>query len=122
MADNEESLVSNRSLIVARLQPGAASDVARLFAESDTGDLPRALGVTRRHLFTYHDLYFHYVEFAGDARHSLAKTRDRTDFRRLSDELDAYVKPFDPSTWRSPQDAMAAEFYTWTPDNEKRPL
>lgn len=111
--------MSNRSLIVARLQPGGMSDVARLFAESDAGELPRALGVTRRNLFTYHDLYFHYVEFADESRDSMATARDREDFRRLSEELDAYVKPFDPRTWCSPVDAMAAEFYSWTPDNER---
>lgn len=111
--------MTDRILIVARLAAGGAPEVARLFGESDRTALPRDLGVTRRQLFTYHDLYFHYAEFAGDAGTAMARARDRADFRRLSDELADHVRPFDPDTWRSPTDAMAAGFYTWTPDNGK---
>ncbi|TMR09797.1 TcmI family type II polyketide cyclase [Nonomuraea turkmeniaca] len=105
--------MTDRSLIVARLEPGAAADVARLFGASDATPLPLELGVVRRHLFQYHDLYFHYVEFDGDARAQVGRARDRADFQRLSADLDRYVKPFDPATWRSPADAMASEFYGW---------
>jgi hypothetical protein len=111
--------VTNRSLIVARLEPGAAEHVARLFAASDAaGDLPRSVGARCRHLFQYRDLYFHYVEFAGSSRDAVASARERPDFRQLSRELDDFVKPYDPATWRSPADAMAREFYTWTATNE----
>jgi Polyketide synthesis cyclase len=108
--------VTERRLIVARLEPGSAPKVARLFASSDAGELPFRLGVTRRHLFSYHDLYFHYVEFSGDARKALADARESDGFRVLSRQLDDHIKPFDPATWRSPADAMASEFYAWTPD------
>lgn len=30
----------HRALIVARMKPGAASDIARTFADSDRGELP----------------------------------------------------------------------------------
>jgi polyketide synthesis cyclase len=107
-------LVTNHSLIVARLEPGAAEHVARLFAASDAaGDLPRSLGARRRHLFQYRDLYIHYVEFDGSAGQALSTARQRADFRQLSKELDDFVKPYDPATWRSPADAMAREFYAW---------
>nr|WP_260407786.1 TcmI family type II polyketide cyclase [Planomonospora venezuelensis] len=102
-------------MIVARMEPGAQGDVAKLFAASDETDLPRVLGVTRRHLFSYHDLYFHYAEFEGEASAAMGKARDRDDFRELSDRLSPYVKPFDPETWRSPADAMARGFYSWEP-------
>jgi hypothetical protein len=111
--------VTDRILIVARLAAGGAPAVARLFGESDRGSLARDLGVTRRQLFCYHDLYFHYAEFAGDAGTAMAAARERDEFRRLSADLNDYVRPFDPDTWRSPADAMASTFYTWTPENGK---
>ncbi|WP_307797871.1 TcmI family type II polyketide cyclase [Actinoplanes flavus] len=106
--------MSDRILIVARIKPDASPDVARLFAASDAGPLPHALGVTRRHLFQYRDLYFHYAEFDGDSREAVSRARERDDFRDLSTALDAYITPYDPATWRSPADAMAQSFYTWT--------
>lgn len=106
----------SRILIVARLKPeGRADEVARLFAASDATELPRALGVTRRNLFLYRDLYFHYVDFDGDSTNAMAIARSRADFWQLSVGLEAHITPFDPSTWRSPADAMASEFYSWTP-------
>jgi hypothetical protein len=111
--------VTNRSLIVARLEPGGAQDVARLFAASDTGELPHSLGVTRRHLFQYRDLYFHYIEFSGAPGQAMAQARERDDFTLLSKQLEDYVKPYDPATWRSPADAMAQEFYAWTAEPKR---
>lgn len=108
--------MSDRILIVARLAVGGSDEVARLFAESDEGELPRALGVTRRDLYTYRDLYFHQVQFAGSAADAMRAARERADFRELSDKLGAYVTPYDPATWRSPADAMATGFYHWTPE------
>lgn len=106
----------DRILIVARLAPGGSGEVARLFAESDAGELPHTLGVARRDLFHYRDLYFHHVEFDGPAGDAMATARERDDFRRLSEELSPFVTPYDPATWRSPADAMAERFYHWTPE------
>jgi hypothetical protein len=107
--------MSDRSLIVARLNPGGSQEIAKLFAASDSGDLPQILGVRRRHLFAYQDLYFHYVEFDGARHAALRAAAGRPDFRELSVALDEYVTAYDPATWRSPADAMATEFYRWTP-------
>ena len=107
--------MTDQMLIVARMAPMFADTVSALFAASDAGELPRRLGVTRRSLFRYHGLYFHCVEFAGDHREAMRIARDDPEFRRLSDELRPFVTPFDPSTWRSPADAMAECFYHWTP-------
>lgn len=106
--------MTDRILIVARIKPGSTSDVAALFARSDESELPRALGVRRRDLFQYHDLYFHHVEFDGDARAAMAVAREREDFRGLSVDLDPFISPFDPRTWRGPADAMATRFYGWS--------
>lgn len=106
--------MSNQLLIVARMRPESAPRVADLFAASDESELPAALGVLRRDLFCYHDLYFHAVEFATDSAPAMARARHREDFRQLSAELEASIAPYDPSTWRSPADAMARRFYGWT--------
>jgi hypothetical protein len=111
--------VTDRILIVARLAGGGAPEVARLFGASDRTGLPHDLGVTRRQLFAYRDLYFHLAEFAGDAGAAMAAARERTDFARLSADLADHVRPYDPDTWRSPADAMASCFYTWTPTDGK---
>jgi Polyketide synthesis cyclase len=106
--------MADRILIVARLTPGRRDDVADRFAASDETELPHALGVARRDLYTYHDLYFHAVEFTGPSDDAMEAARARDDFRRLSRELEPFVSPFDPATWRSPKDAMATRFYSWT--------
>jgi|tagenome__1003787_1003787.scaffolds.fasta_scaffold18751282_2 cyclase len=104
--------MSNRSLIVARMAPESAPAVADLFHASDSDTaLPDALGVRRRSLYRYHDLYFHLVEFAGAADEALRGAGDLPEFRRLSEALRPHIAPYDPRTWRSPADAMAQEFY-----------
>jgi hypothetical protein len=106
--------MSNSTLIVARMAPGSASKVAELFGDSDLGTaLPRELGVRRRSLFHYHDLYFHLVDFAGPTDQAMRTARDLPDFRQLSDALSPFITPYDPQTWRSPADAMAQEFYRY---------
>ncbi|MCH5670854.1 TcmI family type II polyketide cyclase [Streptomyces gilvus] len=110
----------DRALIVARMQPENAEHIAQLFAESDSGQLPNLLGVRRRHLFGYRDLYFHYVEFEGDHRSALRDAAGREDFQELSRRLRPLVDPYDPDSWKSPGDALAVEFYHWTPDGGGR--
>lgn len=107
------NLLSGRILIVARLPEGGHAEVAELFQKSDDTSLPVDLGVRSRHLFGYHGLYFHYVEFDGDPTAAMAKAREREDFVALSEDLGRFVQPYDPTTWRSPADAMARGFYSW---------
>ena len=102
------------TLIVARMAHASAPQVAKLFRESDLGTaLPRELGVRRRSLFQYHDLYFHLVDFAGPADQAIRTGAELPDFRQLSDALSGFITPYDPQTWRSPADAMAQEFYRY---------
>jgi hypothetical protein len=112
--------MNDRALIVARLRPDSSKSIAELFAESDSGELPGLLGVRRRHLFGYGDLYFHYVEFEGDHRAALKAAAGRQDFADLSTALRPLVDPYNPDTWRSPADALATEFYSWTPADGPR--
>lgn len=105
--------MTQRSLIVARMRPADAGRVAELFAASDATRLPRSLGVLSRSLYSFGDLYFHHVEFAGPADEALDRARQRPDFNKLSADLANFVTPYDPQTWRSPKDALAREFYSW---------
>jgi hypothetical protein len=112
--------MSDRALIIARMKPENAASIAELFADSDAGELPGLLGVQRRHLFRYRDLYFHYVEFDGDHRSALQAAGGREDFAELSRKLRPFVDPYDPDTWNSPSDALAVECYSFTPDGGVR--
>lgn len=106
-----------RSLIVARMLPGAAPDIAGVFGRSDRGsDLPETIGVRSRSLFQFGEVYLHLVE--GDVPVEAAVTRNRRhpEFRRISEELRPFVSAYDPETWREPKDAMAREFYRWERD------
>lgn len=105
----------SRTLIVARMEPGDADEVARLFGESDETELPHLIGVSRRTLFAYHGLYFHLVEAGDDLGRNLGAARDNPLYADLNDKLSKHIKPYLP-TWREPRDAMAAPFYSWRAD------
>ena len=103
------------TLIVARMDPAAADDVAGLFRDFDTTDMPHRMGTRRRQLFSYRGLYFHLQDFDdadGGERIEASKTDAR--FVRISADLKPFIEAYDPTTWRSPADAMAARFYSWS--------
>ncbi|MCO1580348.1 TcmI family type II polyketide cyclase [Crossiella sp. SN42] len=102
----------HRSLIVARLDPAHTGEVARLFGESDQTELPHRVGVTRRTLYSFHDLYFHLVESEHEVGERLREVRETPLFQQLNTDLAGYVRPYHPS-WRGPKDAMATPFYQW---------
>ncbi|MFI0722868.1 TcmI family type II polyketide cyclase [Streptomyces sp. NPDC021224] len=102
------------SLIVARIEPGGGSDVARLFADFDRTEMPHLMGTRRRQLFQFRGLYFHVQDFDennGGERIEEAKADSR--FVRISEDLKPYIQAYDPATWRSPADALATRFYNW---------
>jgi cyclase len=103
----------NRTVIVAKIQPNAEQSVAQIFAASDATSLPHDLGVRARSLDSLNDLYLHVIDFHRDPAEALRKGPQLPGFRQISDELRAYIRPYDPETWRSPQDAVAREFYHW---------
>jgi cyclase len=108
--------VTEHTLIVARLDPRHTEEVARLFGESDAGDLPHLVGVTRRTLYTYNGLYFHHIEADGPVGPKLRELRDQPIFAGLNEALAQYVVPYSPD-WRDPRDAMARPFYQWDKGN-----
>jgi cyclase len=107
----------HQALIVARMAPGSAPDIAKVFADSDRGELPHLVGVTRRSLFQFGDVYMHLVESEGEPGPAIAKVSEHPAFQDISERLTAYVSAYDPATWRSPKDAMAQCFYRWERDS-----
>jgi cyclase len=103
----------HRTLIVARLEPGPASAIADIFAESDATELPHMIGVSRRTLFQFHDLYFHLVEADEDIAPNLYRARSHPLYDDINTRLAKHVRPYDPN-WKEPKDAMAKPFYVWT--------
>ncbi|MEN3586418.1 TcmI family type II polyketide cyclase [Streptomyces sp. ZYX-F-203] len=103
----------HHALIVARMAPGSAPDIAGVFADSDRGELPRLVGVTQRSLFRFGDVYMHFIEAERDPGPAIARVSAHPEFLDVSKRLEAYVSPYDPKTWRGPKDAMADRFYHW---------
>ncbi|WP_307875090.1 TcmI family type II polyketide cyclase [Frankia nepalensis] len=105
--------MSHRTLIVARMNPSDEQAVAQIFAESDAGELPHLVGVSRRELFAFHGLYFHLIEAEESINTPLANVREHPLFVDVNTKLEKYISAYDPETWRGPRDAMARGFYTW---------
>lgn len=103
------------TLIVARMEPGSADNVAALFGGFDATDMPHLMGTRRRELFSYRGLYFHLQDFDGEnggERIQTARTDPR--FVQISEDLKPHIEAYDPATWRSPADALARRFYHWS--------
>ena len=103
----------HHALIVARMAPGSAPDIAELFAASDNTELPHLVGVSSRSLFQFGDVYLHLIESEKPPGPEIAKVTEHPAFKDISDKLTAFVSPYDPETWRGPKDAMAKQFYRW---------
>ncbi|MCQ6552034.1 TcmI family type II polyketide cyclase [Streptomyces sp. C10-9-1] len=103
----------HHALIVARMAPGSAPDIAEVFARSDGGELPHLVGVRRRSLFQFGDVYLHLIEADRPPGPAIAEVTEHAAFRDVSERLARFVSPYDPATWRSPKDAMAEQFYSW---------
>jgi cyclase len=104
----------HRSVIIARIAPGSEPEIARIFRESDRTDLPRVAGVQRRELYSLGDCYVHLLETERPGQLALDDARRQEEFARVSRRLAEFVTPYLP-TWQSPQDAVASQFYRWTP-------
>ncbi|WFE97807.1 TcmI family type II polyketide cyclase [Micromonospora sp. WMMD987] len=104
----------SRTVIVARIKPGAEPTVAQIFTESDAGPLPAMMGVTGRWLYSIDDVYLHVLERVGEEFDgAVAERHDQPAFAKIMDDLSPYISPYDPDTWGSPVDAVATEFYRW---------
>ncbi|MBT0769501.1 TcmI family type II polyketide cyclase [Kineosporia sp. J2-2] len=104
-----------RQVIVARIRPGTEDAVAGIFRASDETDLPHAIGVRERSLYSLDDLYVHVIEFDKNADEAMSIGVRLPGFSDISEQLKPYIRPY-LSTWRSPADASARQFYSWRPD------
>jgi cyclase len=106
-----------RGVIVAKMKAGCETKVAAVFAASDATDLPRQMQVRHRSLFMLEDVYVHLVEMGENFDNVVAGHRDHPLFKQISTDLEPYIQPYNPATWKSPKDATAREFYRWdTPE------
>lgn len=103
----------HRTIIVARIQPDCEPAVAQVFADSDATSLPHDLGVQRRALYSLSDVYLHVIDFRDDPAEALRRAPELPAFRKISADLSPFIRPYDEKNWRSPQDAVAREFYRW---------
>lgn len=110
------------TLIVARMKPENADNVAKIFADFDSTEMPGHMGTRRRQLFSYRGLYFHLQDFDSDdtgtssGRERIEGAKSHPLFVDVSTKLKEFIEAYDPKTWRSPADAMATRFYHW-PEN-----
>ncbi|MFF3019897.1 TcmI family type II polyketide cyclase [Streptomyces sp. NPDC057939] len=107
--------MQHSNLIVARMDSMSSEQVAQLFTEFDKTDMPERMGTLRRRLFKYNGLYFHLQDFAeDDGGQRIQESRTDPRFMKISHDLLPFIQPYDPTTWRTPADAMATRFYDWT--------
>jgi hypothetical protein len=105
---------ANRTVIAAHIKPGAEPNVARIFAESDAGSLPVELGVTGRWLYSLDDVYLHLLERTDAAfADAVQQHHEQPAFAKIMEDLSPFISAYRPDTWRSPEDAVAKEFYRW---------
>ena len=102
------------TLIIGRMEPHAAENVAQLFDAFDQTGMPHRMGTRRRELFNYRDLYIHLQDFEQETGgKNILDARSDPLFIEISAELKAHLSAYDPANWRSPADAMATRFYHW---------
>jgi len=104
--------VAYRALMVLRMDPADAERVAKAFADHDETNLANEIGVTRRTLFRFHDLYFHLVEADDDIMARLYAARDDPRFQAVNDEVGKYLTPYS-THWSELKDSKAEIFYSW---------
>jgi hypothetical protein len=104
-------------MIIAKMSPADADDVAAVFGRSDATSMPHEIGVLRRSLFQFHGLYVHLIDFDRPPEAAMRIAQSLPAFRAVSDDLKPYIEAYDPN-WRSPADAVARRFYHWTASPE----
>jgi Polyketide synthesis cyclase len=100
-------------MIVAKMLPDSAQEVANIFGRYDATSMPHEIGVSSRSLFRFHGLYVHLIDFARPESEAMKTAQQLPSFRAVSKDLQPYIEAYDPN-WASPRDAMAERFYHWT--------
>jgi quinol monooxygenase YgiN len=108
-------LPTHRAVMIRKMAPADRDAVAAAFREHDRTALPRRIGVARRTLLTYHDLYIHLVEGDASFQDNMYALRGDPAFREIDDRLAKLLVPYD-SERPSMRQAQAEEFYHWSDD------
>jgi hypothetical protein len=103
----------HQTMIIAKMAPADADQVAAVFGRYDATSMPLEIGVRQRSLFRFHELYVHLIEFDRPAPEAMQIAQSLPAFRAVSEDLRPFITAYDPN-WRSPQDAMARRFYHWS--------
>jgi len=103
----------HQTMIIAKMAPADAADVAAVFGRYDGTSMPYEIGVLRRALFQFHGLYVHLIDFDRPPPEAMRVAQSLPAFRAVSEDLRPFIEAYDPG-WRSPQDAMARRFYHWS--------
>ena len=103
----------HQTMIIAKMAPADADDVAAVFSRHDATSMPREIGVRHRSLFRFHGIYVHLIGFDRPAPEAMQVAQSLPAFRAVSEDLKPYIEAYDPN-WREPRDAMAQRFYHWT--------
>jgi hypothetical protein len=107
----------HQTMIIAKMAPADADDVAAVFGKYDATSMPHEIGVRRRSLYSFHEIYVHLIDFDRPAPEAMAIAQTLPAFRAVSEDLKPHIRAYDPN-WRSPRDAMANRFYHWTASPE----
>jgi cyclase len=107
----------HQTMIIAKMSPADADEVAAVFSRYDATSMPHEIGVRHRSLFRFHGLYVHLIDFDRPPQAAMAIAQSLPAFRAVSEDLKPYIEAYDPN-WRSPADAMARRFYHWTASPE----
>ena len=103
----------HETMIIAKMAPADAADVAAVFGRYDATSMPHEIGVRHRSLFEFHGLYVHLIGFDRPPADAMRVAQSLPSFRDVSQDLKPYIEAYDPN-WQSPRDAMARRFYHWT--------
>ena len=107
----------HQTMIIAKMAPADAENVAAVFGRYDATSMPHEIGVLRRSLYQFHGIYVHLIDFDRPPTEAMRTAQSLPAFRSVSEDLKPYIDAYDPD-WRSPQDAMARRFYEWTASPE----
>lgn len=104
--------MSYRALMIRKMRPESAAEVARHFNAHDQTELPYELGATRRTLFRYHDLYLHLIEATDGFPDRLFAAQQRAEFQTIDNPLSRLLIPYRDGEL-SMRQAQAEPFYEW---------
>lgn len=104
--------MTHRTLMVLKMNGEDAEHVAAAFAEHDKSPVPAQIGVKRRVLFRFHDLYLHLIESDEDIIDRLYAARSHPDFKRVHDGVGEFLSHYS-TEWGELKDSRAEVFYTW---------